>query len=216
MFLSISKSVASHIGCRILPLAKSNGINIVKLPPPLTSDILRPLDVSVFKPLKAVWRKVLNEFFRLSRFSSVGKPQFSKPLKKLHEYPDTFKKQNALSGFTKAGIFPFDKTGIDREKVQPSEVFDMPAANVSSSCYLAPNEDELDVGESSVTIKETAVSITPRKQIKQAELSHFKELLLSMTAQLGKGKRTRIQKNVVECLTEDQGKGEVSQERKKG
>ena len=109
---------SSHISYRILQLAKLNGISIIKLPPH-TSHLLQPLDLGVFKPVKTIWRKILDEYFRQSRFFSVGKSQFPKLLKKLRENHDAFKKQHAASGFNKAGIFPFDKTAIDWEKLSP-------------------------------------------------------------------------------------------------
>ena len=62
----------SHTSFRILRKATENGITILKLPPH-TSHLLQPLDVGVFRPAKAVWRKILDQFFKHSWYATVYK-----------------------------------------------------------------------------------------------------------------------------------------------
>ena len=111
----------SHVSYRILRKAVENGITILKLPPH-TSHVLQPLDVGVFRPAKVAWRKILDQFFKQSNFSTVGKAEFPSLLKQLHDSPDAFKKQHAVAGFMKCGVFPLDKSAIDWEKVKPATI----------------------------------------------------------------------------------------------
>ena len=83
---------------RILRKAVENGVTILKLPPH-TSHVLQPLDVGVFRPAKVAWRKILDQFFKQSNFSTVGKAEFPNFIKQLHDSPDAFKKQHAVAGF---------------------------------------------------------------------------------------------------------------------
>lgn len=101
--------------------ATESNITILKLPPH-TSHLLQPLDVGVFRPAKVVWPKVLDQFFKQSHFSTVGKAQFTMLLKQLHDSVDAFKRQHAVAGFMKSGIFPLDKSAIDWAKVKPAQI----------------------------------------------------------------------------------------------
>ena len=67
-----------------------NGITILKLPSH-TSHVLQPLDVGVFWPAKVAWQKILDQFFKQSNFSTVGKAEFPNLLKQLHDSPDALK-----------------------------------------------------------------------------------------------------------------------------
>jgi hypothetical protein len=59
--LLIGDNLASHISPRVIQLCKENDILFVCLPPNST-DKLQPLDVGMFAPLKAGWRRVLTEY----------------------------------------------------------------------------------------------------------------------------------------------------------
>ena len=54
---------SSHVSLEVRDLAVSNEIHMLKLPPHL-SHLLQPLDVRVFKPMKAVWYSVVADFAR--------------------------------------------------------------------------------------------------------------------------------------------------------
>ena len=49
----------SHISLDLIKLARENSIHLLCLPPHTTH--LQPLDVSVFDPVKAVWKKILKQ-----------------------------------------------------------------------------------------------------------------------------------------------------------
>ncbi len=52
---------ASHVSLEIIKLAIANNIVLICLPPH-TSSFLQPLDVGVFKNVKAKWRDLLNNY----------------------------------------------------------------------------------------------------------------------------------------------------------
>ena len=60
----------SHLTYGTVKLAIENEIIIICLPPH-TSHALQPLDVGVFKGLKADWRKILLRFYRETRMTAV-------------------------------------------------------------------------------------------------------------------------------------------------
>ena len=72
----------SHLTYQTVISAVENHVIITALPPH-TSHALQPLDVGLFKPLKAQWRKILLQFFRKTRMKSVDKAIFPTLLKQL-------------------------------------------------------------------------------------------------------------------------------------
>ena len=109
---------SSHISYNVRQVAKQNDIHMLKLPPHLT-HLLQPMDVGVFKPLKASWYKVVSEFTKQQK-KPVTKKEFPSLLKKVW---DSYKEENAINGFKKTGIHPFDKDVIPASSLAPSESF---------------------------------------------------------------------------------------------
>ena len=50
----------SHISLDLINFASENNIHLLCLPPH-TTHLLQPLDVSVFGPVKAVWKKIVKQ-----------------------------------------------------------------------------------------------------------------------------------------------------------
>jgi hypothetical protein len=65
----------SHISNKLFDLADENNIFLAKLIPH-TSHISQPLDISVFRHVKTVWRDALNKHFKLNGFRDVTKSMF--------------------------------------------------------------------------------------------------------------------------------------------
>lgn len=99
--------------------AKEANIKAICLPPH-TSGALQPLDVSVFKPMKSKWRKILNEFFRESDMSNVKKEHFPVLLKKVMKYMKEHP-GHLTNGFDKAGLCPLNRDMVPRAKVMLTE-----------------------------------------------------------------------------------------------
>ena len=60
----------SHLTYHTIVKAMEENI-IIKSFPPNTSYPLQPLDVSIFKPFEEQWRKILLQFYRETRMSTV-------------------------------------------------------------------------------------------------------------------------------------------------
>ena len=81
-------------------------VTIIKLPPH-TTDLLQPLDVSVFKSLKDHWGDLL--FKRLHACQSkLSKSEFTTLLCNEAVWKKAFTQENIQHGFRKCGIFPFN------------------------------------------------------------------------------------------------------------
>ena len=95
-------------------LAIKNQIIIICLPAH-TSHALQPLDVGVFKGLKADWRRILLRFYRETRMTAVDKGSFPTLLKQSWQ---CFCSQNLVGGFRGAGLWPFNSDVVSLEKFQ--------------------------------------------------------------------------------------------------
>lgn len=110
----------SHISIETIDLAIENNIVLICLPPH-TTHILQPLDVSVFKPVKSAWKKVIDDYFKRTNYQSIDKKVFPSLVNEL--YQKAFKKEHAISGFVKTGLFPLDGSKITDESLGVSIVF---------------------------------------------------------------------------------------------
>lgn len=106
----IGDNLASHISYKVISLCQENEIAFCLLPPN-TTHLTQPLDVCVFRPMKLMWRKVLDEWKKRNK-GYLQKQCFPSLLNQtLRELASTIEK-NIKSGFEATGIIP-----IDRQKV---------------------------------------------------------------------------------------------------
>jgi hypothetical protein len=81
--LLIGDNLASHLSVEVITLCKENNVEFVCLPANST-HILQPLDVGLFGPMKADWRKQLRSYASQDPTSSLlQKTQFPRMLKEL-------------------------------------------------------------------------------------------------------------------------------------
>ena len=97
----------THMSIETIDLAIEENISIVKLPAHCT-DLLQPLDVSCFSPVKSYYEKVLTDH--------VHKTAAREPLKKADFvnllctiWQQGLSEKNIKSGFSATGIYPVDK-----------------------------------------------------------------------------------------------------------
>jgi hypothetical protein len=109
---------SSHISPQVVQLAVENNIELLCLPAH-TSSILQPLDVGVFKTVKAASRKCLREYYDETRYSNVDKRVFPSLLKRLVDQ-GSFSRGNAVSAFEACGIFPLNSNKITADKLSTS------------------------------------------------------------------------------------------------
>ncbi|CAG4990873.1 unnamed protein product [Parnassius apollo] len=92
--------------------------------PAHTSHILQPLDVGVFRPLKAAWRAELQNYKVNNPTSVPTRFDFHKFLTPVYE--QCFTPTNIRAGFRKAGIYPINKNAVCSEAIAPSILSDQP------------------------------------------------------------------------------------------
>ena len=102
----------------------------------LTCTALQPLDVGVFKNLKMEWKKILKQWFRESRLSSVDKAVFPGLLNRLWH---TLSPDDAVACFRGSGIVPLELEKMKQRIVLPNEM-GSPVRNENSiSDPVTPN-----------------------------------------------------------------------------
>lgn len=121
--LLIMDSHASHVSPNVLAYAQSNKIILFTMPAH-TSHILQPLDVGVFRPLKAAWRAELQKYKTQHPSSVPTRFDFHKFLTPAYER--SFTSSNIRAGFEKTGIYPLNKTAVCPEAIAPSRLTDKP------------------------------------------------------------------------------------------
>ena len=98
----------SHISYNTCLLAVNNNIILVCLPPN-TSHALQPLDVAVFKSVKAMYSKIVLKWYEQTNQKGVDKENFPILLKILW---DQLESQWIISGFRKTGLHPLNQTAV--------------------------------------------------------------------------------------------------------
>ena len=94
----------THLSAKTIELAVAEDISLVKLPIYCT-DILQPLDVSCFNPLKSHYEKSLTEFVhRTGGREALAKPAFCNLIASIWKKGLT--ENNIKAGFSTTGIFP--------------------------------------------------------------------------------------------------------------
>ena len=104
----------SHVSINLIEEAIKEDITLLKLPPHVT-DMLQPLDVCGFGPLKREWEKLLNERMNtLGPREPISKSVFVDLLAKVWHKGLT--PENVRSAFRTTGIWPVDsqKYNVDR------------------------------------------------------------------------------------------------------
>ena len=113
----------SHISYEVAMFCKENDIILYSLLPNAT-HILQPADVSVFKPIKSAWKKIVSDWLKQTRNKTVTRANFP-----LIESALMAATEDILqNGFRKCGLFPFDKENIYYSKClsHESRVVDKP------------------------------------------------------------------------------------------
>ncbi|XP_018020256.1 uncharacterized protein LOC108676651 [Hyalella azteca] len=98
----------SHTSLATVELAAENNITILKLPPHCT-DVLQPLDVACFAPLKSYYDKKLLEFTQgTGGREPLRKDRFVNMLSSV--WRTGLSEKNIVAGFRATGIHPLDKS----------------------------------------------------------------------------------------------------------
>lgn len=127
---------SSHLAIKTVELAKENGVVMFSFPPHCTHK-LQPLDISVYGPFKKYLSSAHDAWLR----SNPGKTISIYEIPKLvaTALPLAMTPTNIMSGFKKAGIYPFDNKIFSEEDFMPSYVTDR--AESQSQTQENPKKD---------------------------------------------------------------------------
>lgn len=153
----------SHMTLELVDLARENHVILFCLPPH-TTHALQPLDVAVFKALKAHFSRSLRALCFTRKDFTVSKRDFARVVKEPFEM--AFSIVNIKSGYKKCGIFPFNPDAVDKGKMVPSSMYtptSVPStstspSSTSSSCIPVPHSTP---GSSNNETDSIASSMTP-------------------------------------------------------
>ena len=135
----------SHETLELIDLARSNNVILLCLPAH-TTHALQPLDVAVFKSLKAYFSRSLRTCCFTKKDFIVTKRDFARVVKEPFEM--AFSISNIKSGFRKCGIYPVDRHAIQSSKVLPSEM------------YRSLSESETDKAASDISTISTSAHVS--------------------------------------------------------
>ena len=126
----------SHLSLKLLDEAKMRNIHLVCLPAH-TSHILQPMDVGVYGPMKATWRKVLKQYNTSTRAANVTKEEFPSLLSQL--WTQSVYLEHISAGFRACGLHPLNSGAIPQYKIAPSVAITNTdgSQKVASSCSYA-------------------------------------------------------------------------------
>ncbi|XP_057315530.1 uncharacterized protein LOC130656643 [Hydractinia symbiolongicarpus] len=123
--LLILNGHGSHLDIEMIDMLVENQIHLYCLPPH-TTNILQPLDVSIFKPLKVHFSKITDNL-KLATMGhtvplTVCKTNFTAIFKAAFE--GSMGITIIKNGFRKTGICPFNPDAIDKERLMPDNSID--------------------------------------------------------------------------------------------
>ena len=110
---------SSHVTPALIDAAKANNVILFCLPPH-TTHCLQPLDVAVYRGLKAHFSRLLSNARLLKNNVWITKKNVSGIYKLA--FQETFIMRTICEGFRKCGIFPFNPNAIDMSLLNPSQI----------------------------------------------------------------------------------------------
>ena len=161
----------SHLSYEVRIIARDNGVHLLKLPPHLT-HLLQPLDLSVFKPMKSAWDAATSDFVRRER-RAIARRDFPGLLHTV--WRKGYKEENAVKGFEKAGIIPFNPDVISASSMHYSEPFYQP--QVPGESNDEPDTSAIEPNTSSIDQESACNPVSVVEMLPEAEYSQYEELI---------------------------------------
>lgn len=104
----------SHLTLHLSNFCTENGIEVIALNPNST-HILQPMDLAVFRPLKASWREAVKTWKMQNLGQVLKKHHFAPVLKTAIEKITT---ETVKNGFRAGGLYPFGPEYVDMSKIK--------------------------------------------------------------------------------------------------
>ena len=139
----------THMDIDMIDFLAQHDIHLYCLPPH-TTNILQPLDVAIFKPLKAYFSK-LTDFVTLASLGERDKVRICKKnFTAIFNQAYTEKMNVALiqKDFRKCDIYPFNPDAIDKKRLMPSDSYNASVSSVAKNVTLGVDhniENDIDM-----------------------------------------------------------------------
>ena len=149
----------THLSPLIVERALAENITILVFPPH-TTDLLQPLDRTVFAPLKSDWDQELIEWQLLNN-RAMTKSEFSNIITTIWK---KIKPKNIIKGFETTGIYPFNPSKYPTRRLNPEKLkayeARMSATGTSSSTPIHSSIASTSTSAQSST-NSTSMSVEP-------------------------------------------------------
>ena len=132
--LLVQDGHSSHTSIELIEMARENNVTILCLPAH-TSHILQPLNVGVFKSFKASFNKTCGNYMKQHPGRVITTDVLASMI--AQAYPTSFTPVNVLSGFKKAGVYPFNPSEVDDRQLAPSTAFQKEKPIPTGTAYEA-------------------------------------------------------------------------------
>lgn len=144
----------THLSPEALDKASNNGLVMITFPPH-TSHKLQPLDISVYGPLKCYYNQAVEAWLLNNKGKTFDIYTVSEALGTA--FPRAFTPSNIMSGFRKAGIFPFDESIFTDSDFLSSYVTDQPLNSEDTAPVPGtPGEAQPSTSSESTSIPESS------------------------------------------------------------
>ncbi|KAE9523029.1 hypothetical protein AGLY_016660 [Aphis glycines] len=175
---------SSHVDLKLIDTAIKNNVTIMLLPPH-SSHLLQPLDLAVFKSIKNEWDKIL-----CSCGQKLPKSELPKIICNIWTKLDS---QIIKNGFRKSGIYPFNRTVVERSKFDPLKL-----SRYDQNCQSDILLYDLFSTSYTTTAEEPSTSYTT----KSVNIDTAEELFTSyITTDVAEGPTSYTNIDITECLS---------------
>jgi hypothetical protein len=154
----------SHVTLDVIRVAREKGVEMLKLPSH-TTQLLQPLDVSVFKSLKTAWDKVLVNYQRTHQFRMLTKAESVDLLCSC--WQEGTKPTTIISGFQSTGVYPFCREKYPTAKFDQLQLQSYQQWKSTSKQPLnlfAPQQHRLYTPDMTYSIGQPTGAATPSQQ----------------------------------------------------
>jgi len=179
----------SHMDIDMIDILVENDIHLYCLPPH-TTNILQPLDLAVFRPLKTRFSNI-TDMVKLASLGSanplsVTKKNFTALFKVAFE--DAMSIGTIKNGFRKCGIYPFNPDAIDKKRLMPPSLGYQAATNKDNASPLASPTAPSPLPSSSTIPASTTGASTPSTEFIGSSNPSSPAALNSLTSLPGESK----------------------------
>lgn len=123
----------SHLSSTVLDYCKEKGIVLVSFPPH-TSHRLQPLDLSVYGPFKKYYYTACSNW--MTSHPAVPISIYDVPALAKEAFINAVTPKNIMSGFSKAGVYPFNRNVYSEQDFLPAEITNRPQPAEIEECVL--------------------------------------------------------------------------------